>query len=189
MTPAALMALLGGDTENAMAALTPGGIEAQEKAGQQELVNSTRLPKEILHSTKEMFESLGFEFGEEVDGLFVECKLPDGWSKKASDHDMWSKIIDERGRERASVFYKAAFYDRKAHMSLDSFISTKTEPINGYKNKQENDPYVGKVENANGDLLYQTGKFQDYGEARDLVSNWVKDNYPDCYDDPTAYWD
>ena len=31
---------------------------------------------------------------------------------------MHSVIKDERGIERASIFYKAAFYDRKASLSL-----------------------------------------------------------------------
>jgi hypothetical protein len=40
-----------------------------------------------------------------------------------SDHAMWSYLVDELGRERVSIFYKAAFYDRSAHMSLTSLGS------------------------------------------------------------------
>ena len=36
---------------------------------------------------------------------------------------MWSSVVDELGRERAAVFYKAAFYDRRAHMTLTSVES------------------------------------------------------------------
>lgn len=46
ITPAAIVAALAGDTSNALAAMTPGGIEAQEAAGQRALVASTTLPKD-----------------------------------------------------------------------------------------------------------------------------------------------
>ena len=54
------------------------------------------------------------------DPLFRPATLPDGWQRKASDHAMGSHIADALGRQRVTVFYKAAFYDRKAHMSLVS---------------------------------------------------------------------
>ena len=97
-----------------------GFIEAQEKAGQSQLVHSDRLPTEVLHGTDAEFEALGFTFGEPdaSDPLFRPATLPDGWSKQASDHDMWSYIVDPLGRRRVGVFYKAAFYDRKAHMAV-----------------------------------------------------------------------
>ncbi len=122
ITPAAIGALARGNLANFIVASTPGGIEAQEKAGQQELVQSDKLPTEILYSSQEDFEALGFVFGEEVKGdpLFRHATLPEGWKREASDHDMWSYIVDENGVRRVSIFYKAAFYDRGAHMSLDT---------------------------------------------------------------------
>lgn len=104
--------------ENFMAASTPGGIESQEKRGQEELVNSKELPKEILYATREDFERLGFKFGKSIDDLFIQAELPKGWRKKPSDHSMWSDIVDQKGIKRVAVFYKAAFYDRRAHMQL-----------------------------------------------------------------------
>ena len=44
--------------------------------------------------------------------------LPEGWKREASYHPMWSHIVDGAGKQRVSIFYKAASYDRKAHMSL-----------------------------------------------------------------------
>ena len=44
-------------------------------------------------------------------------KLPAGWKKQATDHSMWSKLLDESGAVVASIFYKAAFYDRIAEMN------------------------------------------------------------------------
>jgi hypothetical protein len=53
------------------------------------------------------------------DPLFCDATIPDGWTKKATEHAMWSSIVDTRGIEMVSVFYKAAFYDRSAHMHIN----------------------------------------------------------------------
>jgi len=103
-------------------------IEYQEKLGQQNLCNSCELPIKcndygyfkklhdigitILH-TEEEINTL--PKGE----LFIKVELPKGWSIKPTSHSMWSNLIDDKGRERASIFYKAAFYDRDAHLSFN----------------------------------------------------------------------
>ena len=106
--------------ENFLVATEPRGIEAQEAQGQRELVNSQVLPTEIIHSSQADMEELGFIFGEKVAGdeIFRHVELPEGWSKKGSDHSMWSYVVDERGIDRVGIFYKAAFYDRSAHMQV-----------------------------------------------------------------------
>jgi hypothetical protein len=106
-----LLLLATGDTEAV--------IGAQEKAGQTQLVHSDCLPTE-LRSPREEFEALGFTFGapDPHDPMFSPATLPDGWTKQGSDHDMWSYVVDERGRRRVGIFYKAAFYDRRADMHL-----------------------------------------------------------------------
>src|SRR6185436_8068032 len=38
--------------------------------------------------------------------------------KIATDHSMYTDLVDDKGRVRASIFYKAAFYDRKADISF-----------------------------------------------------------------------
>jgi hypothetical protein len=93
-------------------------IAGQERAGQHELVHSDSLPSDCRD--KEAFEALGFTFGDPdpSDPLFMPATLPPGWEKRATDHSMGSVITDPLGRERVSIFYKAAFYDRKAHMYL-----------------------------------------------------------------------
>lgn len=96
-------------------------IYAQERRGQQQLVHSDVLPTNYgLQGKREDFEALGFRFGDPVpdDPLFQEVMLPDGWRREPTEHAMWSKIVDERGLERVAVFYKAASYDRKAHMRV-----------------------------------------------------------------------
>jgi hypothetical protein len=98
-------------------------IGDMEAAGQRQLIASHLLPTDT-HRTDAEFEALGFVFGDPVEGdpMFRHATLPGGWTKRGSDHDMWSLVVDERGRERASVFYKAAFYDRSAHMSLNTVL-------------------------------------------------------------------
>lgn len=104
-----------------------GPIAAMEKRGQQQLVNSDRLPSKIQGGSGERtaMEALGFTFGEPDPGdpLFMPAALPAGWKREASDHDMWSYILDGNGRKRVAVFYKAAFYDRKAFMRLETLWS------------------------------------------------------------------
>jgi hypothetical protein len=114
---AALKAAADDDLDNFLVAATPGGIEAQEKRGQMALVNSTNMPIE-MHPDRAAFERIGFVFGDTVDDLFVSATLPPGWTRAATDHSMHSVINDERGRERVSIFYKAAFYDRRADARL-----------------------------------------------------------------------
>lgn len=101
--------------------LAPGAIQEQERAGQRELLQSTQLPTDC-RGDLEKFLALGFTFGAPSPGdkLFCEATLPPGWKREGSDHDMWSYIVDEKGRRRVSVFYKAAFYDRSAFMGLCS---------------------------------------------------------------------
>ena len=117
-TPAAVMAALKGDLSNAIIAATPGGIEAQEAQGQQNFVNSTTLPIKCNFGNREQFEKMGIVFGEPVDDLFCDVQLPQGWRKERTDHSMWSNLLDDQGRIRASIFYKAAFYDRDAFLSI-----------------------------------------------------------------------
>lgn len=94
-------------------------VYEMERAGQAQLVNSDLLPTDVRN--RPAFEALGFVFGEQVDGdpLFQRTTLPDGWKREPSDHDMWSYVVDETGTRRVAVFYKAAFYDRRAFMRLE----------------------------------------------------------------------
>lgn len=97
-------------------------ITGMEAAGQRQLVESEALPTQINGGTLKDFEALGFTFGDPDprDPLFRPATLPAGWKKVRTDHSMWSKIVDDEGRERARIFYKAAFYDRDAFMSLET---------------------------------------------------------------------
>ena len=92
-------------------------ITGMEAAGQRQLVTSDKLP---ANADWPAFEALGFVKGEPVEGdpLFVRAALPEGWTRAPSAHSMHSHIVDERGVVRVNIFYKAAFYDRRADMHL-----------------------------------------------------------------------
>jgi hypothetical protein len=103
-------------------------ILAQEAQGQREVVKATTIPTD-MHNKPEEFEALGFVLGavKADDPMWREATLPDGWSREGSDHAMWSYIIDERGFRRCSIFYKAAFYDRSAHIGIAREPTTRAQ--------------------------------------------------------------
>lgn len=112
-------------TEHLVGSMIQGSTDyilGQEAQGQAQVVNSDRLPTDLGlgQDARSKYEALGFVFGEPdaADPMFTPVTLPEGWSRARTEHSMWSKILDERGVERVSVFYKAAFYDRSAHASL-----------------------------------------------------------------------
>ena len=95
-------------------------IMDQEADGQQSFVGSDTLPTEIQGNGKAILEAAGVKFLGVVEGddLFQYVQLPAGWKKEGTGHSMWSSLVDDKGQERASIFYKAAFYDRRAFMSV-----------------------------------------------------------------------
>lgn len=97
----------------------PNYITDMEARGQEQLLHSDRLPAE-MNEPEADYVALGFTFGppDRDDPLFRPATLPAGWKRRGSDHAMWSYIDDEQGRERVAIFYKAAFYDRRAFMRL-----------------------------------------------------------------------
>lgn len=96
-------------------------IEDQEAGGQQQLVASSQLPAQTSkhgESSISMLQKLGVEvLGQTVgDELFFDVRLPVGWKIEATDHSMWSELKNADGKRVAEIFYKAAFYDRRAHI-------------------------------------------------------------------------
>lgn len=184
--PAALAAFMRGDTENARVASTPGGIEAQEAAGQAVLIASSALPREIYEGTREQLEAIGFRFGADVDELFVAADLPAGWSKRATSHSMNSELLDDKGRVRATIFYKAAFYDRRADMRMRPRYSRTT-----YADGATEHEHRTLITDCDKELhCIGTHRRDDYpssveqGKAADA---WLDANFP-SWRDPFAYW-
>jgi hypothetical protein len=198
VTPAVLKAALAGDFENAAVAMIPGGIEAQEAAGQVTFCASAILPKDC---PRDKLEALGVKFGKDHDDIFVCVILPAGWKKQATDHSMHSDLLDGKGRKRGSIFYKAAFYDRSARMhlvprySVDSFIRCDSQgnvqPDVDYSTRPTH--FLVAVKNGK-EIIHSLGVTDaenGYDSREQLEKNgykWLGEHYPQ-WQDPLAYWD
>lgn len=195
MNIASLAALLNGDVPNALLAATPGGIERQEAAGQANLCKTAdRLPASInsphgMHYTQVSTE-LGIVFGKIVDEIFIEATLPEGWKIEPTDHSMWSHLLDAQGRKRASIFYKAAFYDRSAHINYECRYRLETyadKEVDGVKMR-----VCQIVDSADNSVLWvsNTAGLNDYSKQDqnyDAAKRWLAEQFPD-HNNPFAYW-
>jgi len=187
------MTLQSDDIENFIASMVPNGIEKQEARGQQEFVSVQTLPKECPVAE---LEELGFIFGEDADDIFVNVKFPSGWTKAATEHSMWSDLLDAKGRIRGNIFYKAAFYDRHSHMHLTSFLKY-SQIYESHEDYVENFVQFF-VSNADGEILFKTDPVQaknhtdEYWAAQDKsseeIQNWLNKNFPK-WQDKKEYWD
>lgn len=175
------------------------GILAQEAQGQRSFVGSDTLPTDIGrysdYNTKAILEAAGVKFLGVVEGddMFQYVDLPRGWKKMATDHSMWSKLVDDKGRERASIFYMAAFYDRSAHMSLSTRFGVRRD-----YDRQDNENVAvahvmdgSKVVHTTEPIQLPTDDRKKYkvAEQADKVAvEWLDKNHPD-WRNPGAYWD
>jgi hypothetical protein len=195
-----LVSLMSGQQEQA--------ILAQEKQGQTELVESTMLPAQIRDDGRRALETAGLVFGNAPPGdpLFLEVRLPDGWCKVATNHDMWSDLHDDLGRVRARMFYKASWYDRDAHMSVEARFVVRTE----YEKRSSECEWHENGERAVVlDMGYGEGGKQLFAttwqypkklpsrpderdhwvspEPRKEAQAWLAKRFP-RYEDASAYW-
>lgn len=184
--------------ENFIAAATPGGIEAQEKRGQIEQTFRETLPLQGTEpgEKRKQYEALGFAFGEPEDNLFVNVKFPKGWRKQPTYHDMWSNLLDEKGRKRGVIFYKAAFYDQRAHCCLE----TRFHVTDDYADKERTMSVVdanGKVDKKitglkapdwKGDRAVAQQLDDKIEAARKELTAWLDKEFPQ-WKSPLAHWD
>lgn len=184
-----------------------GHIEAMEARGAQQLVESDVLPAEGLtvfqmpyqERFKGWHERCGIEVIGPVEGddLFVEVRLPPGWRKDLTGHSMHTKLLDEKGRVRASIFYKAAFYDRRADIRPEPRFRATYEANWDNREDQRCWPVVteGGKEVWRGDALEpgpspwnpNSGPCMQDERARKLALEWLEKDYPD-HENVNAYW-
>jgi hypothetical protein len=188
MTPKEAMALAIEQLNHTRIASTPGGIEQQEAAGQRTLIESNILPTTIRGATREQLTAFGFQFGQDMDDLFVECTLPPGWTKKAGEWDTHNDLLDEQGRIRAFIYYKAAFYDRQAYMSLTGRFK-----VDLYCKAKDDQHRLAAVTDY-GKIIHELG---EWGRSADTEVTdalyeqgkaWLAEHYPG-WESRTAYWD
>lgn len=96
----------------------------------------------------------------EGDLLFVHVQFPDGWTKKRTDHGMYTDILDEKGRKRGTIMYKPDFWDRDGRTYSVPRFSV------GYDSPKWEDPSAGNiiipiVKNSNGVIVWRGKPIQD----------------------------
>ena len=166
-----------------------GAIEASERQGQAQIVASMQLPTK-MQDPREHFEALGFKFGAPAPGdkLFCAATLPAGWTKRGSDHAMWSYIHDEKGRKRVEIFYKAAFYDRDAFMRLSSRYHVRSEFPTKYTSVyvvvMDGETEIHRTATFTGG---EPETFDAETRLRKEVRAWLDANRPG-WDDPVKSW-
>ena len=174
-----------------------GEIERMEAVGQQQFCESDVIPTNLAHGlTEQRLRDLGFELGDQVgdDDLFRYARLPKGWERRATDHDMWSEIVDEQGRKRMSVFYKAAFYDRKASLRESPRFLVETECGHSNESFDTMTQATVKVFDAKTVLFEKTCVRREGEEwydldsrAQELGRDWLHANRPG-WTDKAAAW-
>jgi len=196
MNPAALAAACNGDLANAIVASTPGDIERQEAEGQRAMVASSHLPKEMHGATRQQLEALGFVFGADVDDLFVAVSLPPGWTLRATEHSMHSDLLDASGSKRGGIFYKAAFYDRNASLSMCRRYAVEywrpCDAAGRPCEDSESSLRVVAVYDGDSELhrigIVLVGDRKRNDELTRQAEAWLVERFP-SYTDPLAYWD
>ena len=162
-------------------------VENMEKEGQQHVISNTMMARKMWPS-KEHFEQLGFIF-EDIPGDDVLCyaTLPDGWSMKETDNAMCTNIIDENRVIRGSLIYKAAVYDRRAHMYLKCHYMV----CSRYADEDHliDEIYFGNEK----EILFVAGQtpidaYDDIEKLKALAKQYAYENYPD-WENVHAYWD
>lgn len=102
-------------------------VEAAEKIGQESIRRQARHSKgrtiELLPRLEGAalaeFTAQGFELDLSEQGandLLAPMYLPDGWQRVPTDHDLYSHLVDEQGRNRVLIMVKTVAYDRDAWM-------------------------------------------------------------------------
>ena len=193
--PAALSAAMNGDFANAIVASTPGGIEAQERAGQASLQAGTLLPRIVRHSWNnepthaQIAAATGIQWMGEHDDIFMLVKLPTDWSIRAQPGSAyWSHLCDKDGNKRASIFYKAAFHDRSAHMHFEQRYQVNC--LYPESDAADQAVRVRAIDMKGEVVLREFGASADYTEREKLereAGEWLDQQYPDRAN-PLAYW-
>jgi hypothetical protein len=182
-------------------AMQSNGNLLSEREGAAEAKQMRELPVNGTKGREDEWKTLGFEFGEpEDDELFRPVlKQPDGWHLKSEGHDPRHMILlDNKGRRRGTMFYKNAFYDRKADIRLEPRLSVEYHPDFDNKTKLVVDAAHSIFEDKRTvfTVLFSFDEPMKDGEdqwayadrARTACVKWLNERYPD-WKSKVAYWD
>jgi hypothetical protein len=145
-------------------------------------------------TSQQVLEKAGVVFGEvQKNELFRAVTLPDGWSIKSTTHHMYSDLMDDRGRKRASIMYTAQ--DHEAWYSVcRRFRADGCQDDIDYSTQS---PYIPTILDSNEKTLWRGPLTADGPRdpftsspgacARKVAAEKLKEVAPQC-DDPTCYW-
>lgn len=177
----------------------PATLAHLEKQGQKQEARRSTLPSD-MGGSRLIFEKMGVVFHGPVPGddLFLEVTLPPGWRKDYTEHSMGLVLLDDRGRQRATIFYKAASYDRRAYMNP----CRRYNASGNYGDANHDDIARGVVYDQKTEIwstervrLTKENRYgnrsNNYKGIRDLLTDqaraWLDENRPQWMD-PLAYW-
>jgi hypothetical protein len=159
---------------------------------QSSFINRSTLPTCVIENgnycTTEILRAAGVKFllTEEEHGLLQCVELPKGWTKQPTEDSRLSSLVDDKGRERASIFYKAR---REANMRLTTRFNVKRVYAHG--------TVVATVTDGE-EVIHATEPVRKPEECRAAVAvldnvvataaTWLDERYPD-WRNPGAYWD
>jgi hypothetical protein len=126
------------------------------------------------------------------------AKLPAGWKKVATEHSMWSDLLDDQGRKRAAIFFKAAFYDYSAFIRWECPFERKIKCGDGsdvYQDHGTRRVSCHGVVLHNGKEIYRTESMEFVGNEKynvtdkqmQQMSEWLTENIP-TWKDPFKNW-
>lgn len=175
----------------------PNAIENQEAEGQKEFEQASQLPRKCnspynITNTAEQYSKMGIKVlvPSKGDDIFLGVKLPKGWKVQSTDHSMWNNLIDDKGRVRAMIFYKAAFYDRDSFINFEHrYISTSE-----YLERKDSDNFYPKFycvkDNATKKIIFTTEITNEHADPKleKKCIDFLKKEFPK-YENLNAYWD
>lgn len=172
-------------------------VDAQRGRGQEQFANSDTLPVQMLgENTRAMLEAAGVRFLGPVEGdkLFQYVELPSGWRKSATAGSLYTDLLDDKGRKRASIFYKAEFCDRVAHIRASPRFRITLD----FERERRDNMAIGVVFDGEEVIFateptrlpseHNTQFFEIGDNAKRLTKDWLAERYPD-WENPAAYWD
>jgi hypothetical protein len=127
-------------------------------------------------------ERWGFKLGEPANekALFRPVQLPAGWQREGTSQPLWSRILDDEGRVRLSIF-TGPFYEREAFFNI--------EPRYGFDTKELDEATrFYRILVVDRKLCGTVKSFLGvYGEVHDEARSWFKEHFSDA--DNPAHWD
>ncbi len=155
------------------------------------------LPTKMCQDDRRALEKAGVIFGDKVFGnnIFTYVTLPAGWEKVAMSHSMHSKLVDDKGRTRATMFVGAARYDRNTHLNATRRFHTDMDHGRRHEGVvvipiTDGDTTVFTTQEYpyKGTMYLSDDYWAQNRAATDEAKAWLEENYPK-WEDPSAYWD